>query len=220
MLKRSIDFILSFVALVLVSPLFLPIAILLRLTGEGKVFFKQERIGRNGKPFGLLKFATMRQNSSNMAGGDITQKNDPRVLPVGKYLRKSKLNELPQLLNIILGHMSIIGPRPLPLKNFNYYSEDVRNAISTLRPGLSGIGSLVFRDEEKFIQNSPKEPLDFYKNDIAPFKGELEYWYFKNRSGLLDFKIIFFTAYLVLFSKSNIISKYFPTLPKNSIFNP
>lgn len=218
--KRFIDILLSLAALMILSPLAIPIIILLKITGEGKVFFIQERVGLNKKKFGLLKFATMRENSSSMPGGDITQKNDPRVLPVGRYLRKSKLNELPQLINILLGDMSLIGPRPLPIKNFNFYTEEVQKTISTLRPGLSGIGSLIFRDEESYIQNTPKEPIDFYIEDISPFKGELECWYAMNQSLLLDLKIITFTVYMVIFPNSTILNKYFPTLPKNEIFNP
>ena len=112
-MKRLFDIIVSSIALIVVSPLFIPIIILLRLTGEGKVFYIQQRIGKRGLPFGLYKFATMLENSPNMSGGDVTSGNDPRVLPMGKFLRKSKINELPQLLNIINGEMSLVGPRPM-----------------------------------------------------------------------------------------------------------
>ena len=118
---RFFDLIISITGIVFLSPLFIPVCILLVLTGENKVFYKQIRIGKNGQPFHLLKFATMLEDSPNLPGGDITSGNDPRVLPFGKFLRKSKINELPQLVNILKGDMSLVGPRPLTPKNFSYY---------------------------------------------------------------------------------------------------
>lgn len=219
-MKRIFDIFFSGLGLLIVSPLFIPIAILLRLTGEGKVFYKQERIGKNRKPFGLMKFATMLENSPNMTGGDITTKNDPRVLPAGRFLRKSKLNELPQLLNILKGEMSIVGPRPMTARNFGYYSEEIQTCIATLQPGLTGIGSIVFRDEEKHIGNSSKNTLDFFKEDIAPFKGALEKWYAERASFFLDLKIIFMTVWVVVFPNSKAVTKVFKNLPSHSLFLP
>jgi lipopolysaccharide/colanic/teichoic acid biosynthesis glycosyltransferase len=120
MLKRIFDIVFSSIAILLVLPLFVPIIIILRFTGEGKVFYKQTRVGVDKKPFDLLKFSTMLENSSNMQGGDVTSANDPRVLPVGKILRKTKINELPQFFNILKGDMSLVGPRPTTFKNYSY----------------------------------------------------------------------------------------------------
>ncbi len=190
------------------------------ITGEHKVFYKQTRIGKNRKEFGLIKFVTMKSNSSNMPGGDVTLKNDPRVLPAGRFLRKSKLNELPQLLNILLGDMSIVGPRPMTGRNFEYYNEEVQKCIASLKPGLTGIGSIVFRDEERYIDNTEKPALDFFKEDISPFKGELEKWYSERANLGLDLKLIFMTLYVIFFPNSEIVTKTFKDLPRHAVFLP
>ena len=146
-MDRFFDIFFSGIAILLLSPLLVPIAILLRLTGEGEVFFLQDRIGKDGKIFKLFKFATMLKNSPNIGTGTVTMKEDPRVLPVGKFLRKTKINELPQLLNIFFGDMSVIGPRPLTTETFAAYSENTQSLIGLVRPGLSGLGSIIFRGE-------------------------------------------------------------------------
>ena len=117
-MDRLLDILLSGIALLVFSPLMIPISIILKLTGEGEIFFLQERIGKGGHKFKLIKFATMLKNSANIGTGTVTVKGDPRVLPVGKFLRKTKINELPQLLNILVGDMSVIGPRPLTSQTF------------------------------------------------------------------------------------------------------
>ena len=122
-MDRFFDILFSGIALLLLSPLLVPIVITLRLTGEGEVFFLQERIGKGGENFKLFKFATMLKNSPNIGTGTVTMRGDPRVLPVvGTFLRKTKINELPQLLNIFFGDMSIIGPMPLTTQTFGAYS--------------------------------------------------------------------------------------------------
>ena len=110
-MKRTLDVVLSFLALVVLAPFLLPVVVILRFTGEGEVFYIQERAGRGGNSFGLYKFATMLKNSPNIGAGEITVREDPRVLPFGQFLRKTKLNELPQLWNIFIGDMSVVGPR-------------------------------------------------------------------------------------------------------------
>ena len=116
------------------------------MTGEGYVFYFQERVGYKNKLFDIYKFATMLKDSVNMKGGLITTKKDPRITSMGGFLRKSKINELPQLLNIFFGDMSVVGPRPVMQKSFDAYPEDVKQVIYDAKPGLTGIGSLVFRD--------------------------------------------------------------------------
>ena len=155
---RFFDLIFASIAIVLFSPLLIPILILLLLTGEHKILYKQTRVGRKGHLFSLLKFATMLENSPNLPGGDITSGNDPRVLPFGRFLRKTKINEMPQLLNVLFGDISIVGPRPLTPKNFSFYSDDIQDIIKKLRPGLTGKGSIVFRDEEAVLAKSLKQP--------------------------------------------------------------
>ena len=218
---RLLDLILSLTGIVFLSPLLIPVCMLLILTGEHKVFYKQIRVGKNGNPFRLLKFATMLEDSPNLPGGDITSGNDPRVLPFGKFLRKTKINEIPQLFNVLLGDISFVGPRPLTPKNFSYYSHDVQAVIKKLKPGLTGIGSIVFRDEESIIQNSPKKPIECYKEDISPYKGELEKWFNEKQSLVMYFTLIFLTMNSVLFPSSNLAWKIFTDLPlpKNNLIN-
>ncbi len=203
----------ALIAILVLLPFMIPIIIGLLLTGEHYVFYFQERIGTGGKPFDVWKFATMLKNSPNMGTGTRTVRDDPRVLPMGKFLRKTKINELPQLINILIGNMSIIGPRPLVKKEFEEYSEEVRAVIAKMKPGLSGIGSVVFRDEEYYISQAA-DPVEFAKNCISPYKGELEVWYYNNRSLWVDFMIIFLTCWVILFPKSDLVYKVFPTMPQ------
>lgn len=219
-MKRLLDIIISTFGLIIVSPLFIPLVIILRLTGEGKIFYIQQRIGLKGEKFGLLKFATMLENSPNLSGGDITTKNDPRVLPVGRFLRKSKLNELPQILNILKGDMSLVGPRPLTPRNFDYYSPEVQKIIGELRPGLTGIGSIVFRDEERYLHNTEMSPQEYYKANLSPFKGQLEVWYHSHQNFFLDIQLIFITAYVIIFPTTKILRKIYKDLPVHEIYLP
>lgn len=197
-MKRLLDVVLSFLALVVLSPLLIPVVIILKLTGEHYIFYVHERVGRGGKSFGLLKFATMLKDSPNMGTGDITIRNDPRVLPFGRILRKTKINELPQIINVLKGDMSIVGPRPVTSKHFNYYSEEVKEIIGRIRPGLSGVGSIVFHDEEAMMADSDMSYEEFYKLRISPYKGELERWYYQNQSVFLDVKLIALTVLVVI----------------------
>ncbi len=212
--KRLFDIAVSASAILLLLPLLLPIVILLLLTGEGKVLYRQERLGYKNKPFKILKFATMLENSLNLPGGEITLKDDPRITPMGGFLRKSKINELPQLWNVLKGEMSIVGPRPLMPVSFMMYSPDVQLIVYESRPGLTGIGSLVFRDEVALVEASGKDPRTFYKNEIYPHKGALEQWYFENRSFLVDMKIITLTAICIIFPSIQIAESVFQGLPR------
>lgn len=211
--KRTFDIFFSFLAILFLTPIWFPIIILLMLTGEHLVFYFQKRIGKGGELFGVWKFVTMITNSVNIGTGSVTTVNDPRVLPVGKFLRKSKLNELPQLINILIGNMSFIGPRPLLKCDFDAYSTEAQQKVIQSKPGLSGIGSIVFRDEEVIVSKA-NEPISFFMNVIQPFKGELEIWYYYNRSISVDFKIIILTIMGVFFPKSEFVYKVFSTLPK------
>ncbi len=211
-MQRLADFFLSFLALVLLSPLLIPIVLILKITGEGEVFYHQKRIGLNGGSFYLLKFATMLKDSPNLGTGEITLLEDPRVLPFGKFLRKTKLNELPQIWNILKGEMSIVGPRPMVPNTFSKYSALAKEELSEVRPGLTGIGSIIFRDEEKYLSEE-NNPEAFYDEVIIPYKNEVEIWYVKKRSIFLYFKIIFVTAWSVLFPNSCLGEKVFSGLP-------
>lgn len=218
-MKRCFDVFSSLLAVILFLPLGIPIAIILKFTGEGYIFYKQQRVGKGGNMFGLLKFATMLKNSPNIGDGLLTTKNDPRVLKFGKFLRKTKLNEVPQLLNILFGDMSVIGPRPQAKAHFDVFPTHVKKELIKVRPGLSGIGSIVFRDEESLMGNSSKPKDKFYAEDIAPYKGELELWYIKNQSLILDMKLIFLTAWVVLFPHGTLPQRVLKSLPKSKNIN-
>ncbi|MEF8710860.1 MAG: sugar transferase [Candidatus Accumulibacter propinquus] len=212
-MTRFFDILLSSIALLLLAPVLAPIMLVLRMTGEGEVFYVQQRVGKDGRRFGLLKFATMLKNSASIGTGTVTVKNDPRILPLGHFLRKTKINELPQLLNILAGHMSIIGPRPQAERCFNAFPLDVQNQITKVRPGLSGIGSIVFRDEEELLHDA-QDQVAFYDQVIAPYKGALEKWYIKNESILTYFLLIFATAWVVACPRSRIVWRLFGDLPQ------
>jgi lipopolysaccharide/colanic/teichoic acid biosynthesis glycosyltransferase len=213
-LKRLIDILIASVALIIFSPILIPIVILLKLTGEGEILYLQKRIGYKNKPFDIWKFATMLKNSPNMGTGDVTVKNDNRVLPMGKFLRKTKINELPQIMNVLLGDMSIVGARPLVDVSFNMYTPEVQKVIYATRPGITGIGSIIFRDEESIIEKSGMPAREFYAKYIIPYKGELEMWYQKNKSIIVDIALIFLTAWVILFPKSNLANTWFKDLPQ------
>lgn len=216
-IKRFFDILASLLALVVLSPLLIPIVISLKLTGEGYIWYFQERVGFKNKLFSIYKFATMLKDSPNMAGGLITTKRDPRLTPLGGFLRSTKINELPQLLNILNGDMSVVGPRPVMQKSFDAYPVEVQKVIYNVNPGLTGIGSIIFRDEETLItevRDNGGDTWDFYQNKIYPFKGEVEKWYQEHQSFYTDFMCIFLTAWVIIFPKSELIYKVFKSLPK------
>ncbi len=217
-MPRIVDILLSILALLILLPLFIPIVVILLLTGENKVFYSQTRVGYKNQNFKILKFATMLSNSTNMGSGSLTLKNDPRVLPFGSFLRKTKINELPQILNILIGDLSIVGPRPQMEVDFEKYSVEIQRKIYDVRPGLTGIGSIIFRDEESLVSaaSENEDPHEFYKRVIAPYKGELEMWYQNHKSFILDMKLIFLTAWVILFPTSKLYEKWFKDLPKRN----
>ncbi len=211
-MTRFFDILFSGLAIIVLLPFMIPIMIGLKLTGEHDIFYKQTRIGKGGKPFGVMKFATMLRNSPNMAGGVLTQKDDPRILPMGKFLRKTKINELPQLLNIFIGQMSVIGPRPQAKAHYNLYSDEVKAAIDTVAPGLSGLGSVAFRDEEDML-NDVEDRDHFHDTVIAPYKGALEVWFVQHRTLGVYFKLIWLTVLAVIKPSSKAWRTAFKDLP-------
>ncbi|MBN8687111.1 MAG: sugar transferase [Chitinophagales bacterium] len=215
-IKRFFDLLFSFLALVVLLPVFIPIILLLVLTGEHEVFFLQERVGYKNTIFKIWKFATMLKNSPNMGHGDMTVRKDPRITAVGRFLRQSKINELPQVINILTGDMSFVGPRPLMKVGFDRYSDEMKSKVYNAQPGLTGIGSIVFRDEELIITQSKLPPQECYRDIILPYKGALEVWYQQHQTFYTDFMILFLTAWYVVFPKSNLVYKVFPSLPKRS----
>lgn len=211
-MQRFFDVVFSGIALVLLSPLLLPLMFILRVTGEGEVFFPQSRVGRGGKHFKLFKFATMLKDSPSMGTGTVTVKHDPRVLPMGGFLRKTKINELPQLINIISGDMSVIGPRPQTQRCFDAFPLLSQKEIIKVRPGLSGIGSIIFRNEEDMMYAN-NDPDKFYDEIVMPYKGALEEWYVTNQNIWSYFSLIGLTVWIVLFPRSDLALKFFKGLP-------
>ena len=215
--KRLLDLAVSLVTLIILLPVFIPIIIILRFSAEGEVFYFQERYGIHNSKFKIWKFATMLKNSMNMGTRSITLQNDPRVTKIGSFLRKTKINELPQIINILKGDLSLVGPRPLVTKTFIAYSKEVQSKIYNVKPGLTGIGSIIFRDEESIISNvNDEDPHEYYKRVIAPYKGKLEMWYQSNCSFFLDLKLIFMTAWVILVPSSKLYYKWFKNLPKRN----
>ena len=212
--KRTFDILISFVALISLIPIFIPIILILRFSGEGEIFYFQERVGLNNKTIKIFKFATMLKNSEQMGTGIYTAKNDPRILPFGNFLRKTKINELPQIINILNGDISLVGPRPLIRKTFELYKEQDQKIIYSMKPGLTGVGSIVFRNEEEILNNARIDLEKFYENHITPYKADLELWYEKNKSFICDLKIIFLTAWVIFFNDSNLPWTLFKDLPK------
>lgn len=213
-MKRLFDLTIAILSLLL---LFVPIIIvmlILKFTGEGEIFYLQKRLGYLNKEFKIIKFATMVKNSPNIGTGSLTLRDDPRVLPFGKFLRKSKINELPQIFNVIIGNMSIVGPRPQMKVDFDKFPPKKRNEIYKSKPGITGIGSIIFRDEEKWISNFNGDKHEFYKNKIAPYKTEVELWYYKNQSIFVDFKLVILTAWVIIFTNSDYVERIFKSLPK------
>ncbi|MDS4030489.1 MAG: sugar transferase [Candidatus Contendobacter sp.] len=209
---RLIDIVLSAIFISWVLPLWIIVIPILRFTGEGEVFYRQPRVGKNGKLFNLLKFATMLKNSPNIGTGELTVHNDPRVLPIGRLLRMSKINELPQLINVLIGDMSIVGPRPQTPRCFAAFPKAMQDRIVQVRPGLSGIGSIIFRGEEKLLQRAA-DPETFYDRIIMPYKGEIEQWYIDRPTMSNYFLVIITTIWIILFPKSKIAWKLFKGLP-------
>jgi lipopolysaccharide/colanic/teichoic acid biosynthesis glycosyltransferase len=213
--KRLLDLGIACVALTVLMPLLLLVMTILKVTGEGEIFYLQERIGYKNSKFKIWKFATMLKNSLDIGTGSITLENDFRVTKFGKFLRKTKINELPQLYNIVKGDITLVGPRPVLDQDWKLYPDSIINKIYDVKPGLTGIGSIIFRDEESLISAVKGEDYhEFYKRVIAPYKGNLEIWYQKNMSMFVDIKLILLTALVIILPNNSMHNLWFKDLPK------
>src|SRR4030042_4942737 len=219
-MKRAVDLLFSLITIIIFLPFGLVLAILLRLTGEGKIFYCQPRVGYPGNIFKMVKFATMLEDSPNLGTGDITLKDDPRVLPLGRFLRQTKINEIPQVFNLLKGDMTLVGPRPLTPRIFDLYPEHVKKEIVNVRPGLTGVAAIIFRDEASIISRSSKNYLEFCREEIAVYKGNLELWYIKNQNFFLDLKIVMLTVWVILFKDSRLPFRVLNDLPPRTPWTP
>ena len=193
-MKRLFDILFSLLGILLLSPLFLVLSILVLFSSRGNIFFLQERIGKNLKTFKIIKFRTM--YSTNKPGVHITGYNDPRVTRIGRFLRKTKLDEIPQLFNILCGKMSFVGPRPESVKYLNSIDEQNR-LIFSVKPGLTDYATLVFSQEERLFKGRDNVE-DYYINVLLPRKIKLCLKYINEQSMLVDIKIILATIKKIL----------------------
>ena len=206
--KRVLDVLLSGFFMIVLPPLYVIVSVLLRCSGPGSgqqkvdILFRQRRVGRAGAEFTLLKFTTMANESA--VAGDLTYGDDPRVLPVGRWLSALKIDELPQLWNTFRGEMSLVGPRPLTPRAFNCYAPRVQEIVKSMRPGVTGVGSLVFRNEDRILAQAPGDPKEYYDKVIIPLKGQLETWYFAHRSLHVDLLILACTLVAVPWPRSRL----------------
>ena len=194
--KRIFDFIAALVGLILLSPMFVLIAIAIKLDDGGSVFFKQTRVGRDWRLFKILKFRTMVMDAEKR-GKQITTANDPRVTKVGKFLRKYKLDEFPQLINVIKGDMSLVGPRPEVPKYARIY-KNAYDLILRVRPGITDYASIYFIEENKLVNSQTQDPEELYIKEIMPAKIEFYKKYVNEISFWIDLKLIFLTLLKIL----------------------
>jgi lipopolysaccharide/colanic/teichoic acid biosynthesis glycosyltransferase len=212
--KRLIDILISLVAMIVFLPFFIPVALLLKFTGEGYVFYLQDRIGYRNRKFRIWKFATMLKASPGLGTGSITIQKDWRLTPMGPFLRKTKINEIPQVVNVLLGDMSLVGPRPQMEVDFYKFPPEIQKVINNVKPGITGIASIIFRDEERYYPNDGEDPHAFAARVTSPYKGRLELWYQQHASISTDIKIILLTAWVILFKNSQLPFRWFPDLPE------
>ncbi len=190
--KRLFDLFFVIPGLIVLAPVFIVIALIIKTKDGGNVLFKQVRVGQNGKHFKVLKFRTMVVNAEKM-GDKITTGNDPRITPIGAFLRKYKLDELPQLFNVLKGEMSLVGPRPEVPEYVEFYPEETRNLVLSVPPGMTDKASIEFVNENDLLSHS-KDPVSDYKNKVLPVKLAYNVDYVKTRSLWLDFSLIFKTV--------------------------
>ncbi|HDN78947.1 MAG TPA: sugar transferase [Chloroflexi bacterium] len=198
MLKRIFDILIASIGLIAFSPLMLIIAILIKLDSPGPIFYRAPRVGKNGKPFRMFKFRTMVANAEKI-GPPITVGDDPRITRIGARLRSSRLDELPQLINVLCGEMSMVGPRPETPYFVEKFSPEQREVLK-VKPGMTGLAQITFRHEEEILSN-PGALDEEYMNVILPPKLALDLEYIKHQSLLLDVKTLFQTAWVLLMDR-------------------
>ncbi len=199
-LKRTFDFVLAIVGLVLLSPLFLVGSVLAKLQSTGPVFYKGKRVGKNEVIFEMYKFRTMVVNADKI-GRDLTTFQDSRITPIGRFLRANKLDELPNLINVVKGEMSLIGPRPEAPTYVQYYTETQKQVLQ-VRPGMTGPSQLENRHEEQKLK-ARANPEDYYITELMPKKLAMDIHYVATQSFAADFGWLFKTIWVVIFPQKN-----------------
>jgi lipopolysaccharide/colanic/teichoic acid biosynthesis glycosyltransferase len=197
-LKRAMDIVVSLAGLICLSPILALIAFFIKRDSPGPVFYWGPRIGRYGRIFRMLKFRTMYESPKSYRGPRVTSKDDDRITPLGKWLRDTKLNELPQLWNVLIGEMSLVGPRPEDPSISKTWPIQIARELLSVRPGITSPASIVYRDEESMLQ--AEEVMRKYLHELSPDKMRLDQLYIRYRSFWLDFDVLFWTA-LVLVPK-------------------
>ncbi|MBL6982300.1 MAG: sugar transferase [Anaerolineales bacterium] len=188
---RARDIALAFIGLLILAPFFALFALLIKRDSPGPVFYWGPRVGKNGKLFEILKFRTMYEQPESYQGPQITAKGDPRVTPVGQWLRNTKINELPQLWNVLIGEMSLIGPRPEVPEVVENWPKEIRQIILSVRPGVTSPASVIYRDEEELLPLG--DEMQTYLDSVAPRKMYLDRIYVNNRSFWMDLDVLFWT---------------------------
>ena len=194
MIKRLFDVILSFVAIIILIPVFIIVSVLIKIDSSGPVFFLQERVGLNGKIFKIIKFRSMKINQD--VSLTITIGNDKRITKIGKYLRRYKIDEIPELINVFIGNMSFVGPRPDVPGYADLLTGESRNILK-LRPGITSRASIKYANEEMILLTQD-DPIAYNNNIIFPDKVKLNLNYYYNNNIWIDIKIIFATLFTVL----------------------
>lgn len=189
--RSVLEALIALLALWILSPVLLLVAMWVKLDSAGPVFFRHRRVGFRGQPFDVIKFRTMR-STDDLEGPQVTVAGDARITRSGRWLRSTKFDELPQLVNVLLGEMSLVGPRPEVEKYVKLYPPDARDKILSVKPGITSVAALEFRDEEQLLASSP-EPDAFYVDVILPRKVELYLSYVRERSLRIDLKILWST---------------------------
>lgn len=203
-MKRCFDIFVAFGGLLICSPILLVVIVLIRQGKDGPIFFSQERVGKNFRPFKLLKFRTMCVNAE-ANGGRITVEGDSRVTKIGRWLRMTKADELPQLFNVLRGEMSIVGPRPEVAEYVDFYREEYREILS-VRPGITDISSIVFRKESELLATA-EDPVREYVDVILPQKIKLSSEYIRRQSTFGDIYLLLQTVWVICFPKNSPSSK-------------
>lgn len=202
------------IAIVLTAPIMALTLFMLVLSGESSPILAQWRVGRSGHLFLFYKFRTMKRLKGADKGPSLTLANDSRITFLGRFLRFSKIDEFLQFFNVLNGDISFVGPRPLMPEIFKLYDKEDQQIIASVKPGITGLGSVVFRDEQAIMVNSAKSSEQVYKQQIAPVKALLETWYVENQSLLIDFKILVITVWSVLYSRTKLVYRLFKNIPR------